>query len=198
MTKETLPRAPRSAALVLLDILNPLDFPGASTLRDAAVELVDPLLRLRDAADAAGVPIVYVNDNHGAWHAERSALVDAVRDSPGALLATMLAPRDHDYFVVKPQFSGFYATTLSALLPRLGVDRLILAGIAADICVLFTAADAHMREYRLWVPSDAVAGEEADRTRWALGIMEKTMGAETRPTDTLSLAAWLAGQSARE
>ncbi|MGN6621588.1 MAG: cysteine hydrolase family protein [Sphingomonas sp.] len=196
MAEENPPRAPGSAALVLLDILNPLDFPGASALRDAAVGLVDPLLRLRDIADGVGVPVVYVNDNHGAWHAERSALVDAVRDSPGAILATMLAPRDHDFFVIKPQFSGFYATTLSALLPRLGVDRLILTGIAADICVLFTAADAHMREYKLWVPRDAVAGEDADRTHWALGIMKKAMGAETRPTDTLSLAAWLAGQSA--
>jgi nicotinamidase-related amidase len=53
---------------------------------------------------------------------------------------------ENDYFVIKPQFSGFYSSNLSALLPRLVARRLILTGVAADICVLFTAADAHMRE----------------------------------------------------
>lgn len=189
-------KAAGSAALLLLDILNPLDFAGADPLRKAALDLVDPLLRLREAADRAGVPVVYVNDHHGAWHAERSTLVEAVRASPGADLARKLGPRDRDYFVIKPQFSGFYATTLPALLPRLGVNRIILTGIAADICVLFTAADAHMREYGLWVPSDTVASEHSERTRWALGIMESSMGAETRPTTMLRLPDWLESQPA--
>ena len=101
-----------------------------------------------------------------------------------------LAPRDGDYFVIKPQFSGFYATNLPVLLPKLGVDRLVLTGISADICVLFTAADAHMRDYRLWIPEDAVAAETHERCRWALEIMKQSMGAEVRPTSRLSLAAW--------
>ena len=67
----------------------------------------------------------------------------------------------------------------------------MLTGVAADICVLFTAADAHMREYRLWTPADAVAGEDPQRTRWALDVMNRAMGAETRPTGELSLADWI-------
>ena len=61
-----------------------------------------------------------------------------------------------------------------------------------NVCVLFTAADAHMRQYDLWVPADAVAGEHGERTRWALEIMRNSMGAETRPTSDLTLAEWLA------
>ena len=78
------------------------------------------------------------------------------------------------------------------LLPQLGVSRLVLAGVAADICILFTAADAHMRQYDLWVPADAIAGNHAERTRWAIEIMKNSMGAETRPTGELSLEDWVA------
>ena len=104
---------------------------------------------------------------------------------------SLLCPRPSDTFVVKPRFSGFYATSLPALLPALGVNRLVLAGFATDICILFTAADAHMREYALWVPSDAVASETDAHQRWALEIMRKSMSAETRPTAELSLAHWI-------
>ena len=104
-----------------------------------------------------------------------------------------LGPRPDDFFVIKPALSGFYATSLPVLLPKLGVSRLVLTGVAADICVLFTAADAHMRDYDLWVPADAVGSEGDERTRWALDIMQKSMGAEIRPTSELSLAAWVDG-----
>ncbi|MGN6270794.1 MAG: isochorismatase family cysteine hydrolase [Sphingomonas sp.] len=184
-------QAAGDTALLLIDVLNPLDFDGAERVREAALGIVEPLRRLRDAADAAGVPVLYVNDNYGAWHSDRAKLVEHVRQTPGGELVRQLEPRDSDYFVVKPQFSGFYATTLAALLPRLGASRIILTGIAADICVLFTAADAHMREYDLWVPRDTVAGEDEIQTHRALDIMRKSMSAETRSTDDLSLAEWL-------
>jgi nicotinamidase-related amidase len=81
------------------------------------------------------------------------------------------------------------------LLPTLGVSRLVLTGVAADICVLFTAADAHMRAYDLWVPADTVASLDAQRTGWALDIMAKTMRAETAATGDLTRADWIgAGQ----
>lgn len=111
--------------------------------------------------------------------------------SPGRALIAALAPCDSDYFLVKPQFSGFYATNLPVLLPQLGVSRVILTGVAADICVLFTAADAHMRAYDLWVPGDTVASESEDHRRWALAIMRHSMAAETRPTTELTLTDWL-------
>lgn len=190
-------RKPAGAtALVVIDMLNRLNFAGGEALRPAAEAAGDTVLRLRRQADDAGVPTIYVNDNHDDWLEDRAAIVAKARhpDCPGSGLATRLAPRDSDYFVVKPQFSGFYATTLPAILPRLGISRLVLTGIAADVCVLFTAADAHMREYDLWVPADAVASEDAQRTGWALDVMRASMGADVRPTTQHSLAAWLAGK----
>ena len=181
-------------ALIILDMLNRLDFDGGERLRPHAEAAAAAILALRDQADAAGAPVIYCNDNHGDWTDDRAALIAKAKadDPPGRKLAEMLEPSADDYVVVKPQFSGFYATTLPAILPRLGVDRFALTGVAADICVLFTAADAHMREYKLWVPADAVASEAPERARWALDIMEKSMGAETSPTTALKLTDWLA------
>ena len=73
-----------------------------------------------------------------------------------------------------------------------------LTGIATEICVLFTAADAHMRDYRLWVPEDAVASVEEAQGKAALAMMQSSMGAETANTRALSLATWIAQESAAD
>jgi nicotinamidase-related amidase len=185
--------APGKTALVIIDMVNALDFEGGERMKAPAEATIAPILTLREAADAAGVPVIYVNDNNGQWHSERDRLIEAAlaKDGPGHRLIEQLRPREDDYFIIKPQFSGFYATNLPVLLPQLGVSRLVLTGVAADICVLFTAADAHMRQYDLWVPADAVAGNHDERTRWAIEIMKNSMKAEVRSTQDLSLGEWV-------
>ncbi|WP_093309428.1 cysteine hydrolase family protein [Sphingomonas jatrophae] len=185
-------QAAGSTALLIVDMMNALDFDGADRLKPAALAAARATLRLRDEADAQGVPVVYINDNYGYWHSEQSRIVDHVEQADGRELVELLRPRDTDYFIIKPQFSGFYATNLPVLLPKLGASRIVLTGLAADICVLFTAADAHMREYDLWVPGDTVASADSQRTRWALDIMAQSMKAETRTTEELQLKDWLA------
>jgi nicotinamidase-related amidase len=179
------------AALLVIDMVNPLDFPEAAALKPAAIAAAETIAGLRQQFEARGWPVIFVNDNFGEWHSERDRLIDHARDGGGELLARIAPGRD-DFFVLKPQFSGFYATNLPVLLPKLGVTRLVLSGIATDICVLFTAADAHMRDYALWVPSDAVAAETAERGTWALEIMANAMGARTDPAQAFGLDEWLA------
>ena len=77
----------------------------------------------------------------------------------GAAVARRLRPGREDYFILKPRHSAFYSTSLVPLLDFLGVRRLILAGIATNLCVLFTAHDAHMRGYPMVVLSDGCAAE---------------------------------------
>ena len=183
------------AALLIIDMLNDLEFDGGERLQERALAAARVITDLKTQAKQAGLPVIYVNDNRKAWHDDRASVVaHASREGTrGAAMAQMLAPDERDYFVIKPRLSGFYATNLLVLLPELGVTRLVLTGIAADLCVLFTAADAHMREYDLWVPEDAVAGEDDARTRWALDLMRDGMSADTRPSTRLSLTRWLAG-----
>jgi nicotinamidase-related amidase len=185
--------AKASTALLIIDMINDLDFPGGADMLEGAQSAAEAILELSREARAAGVPVVYVNDNYGQWHSQRSLIVEhCARDGAlGADIVRLLEPEEDDYFVVKPQFSGFYSTNLPALLPRLGARRLILTGVAADICILFTAADAHMREYDLWVPADCVASSDPQRTTWALEIMKNSMKAETQPTREFALSAWL-------
>jgi nicotinamidase-related amidase len=185
--------APGGVGLLLIDVINPLDFEGAEALAPRAFKAAEVIVRLRDRADELGVPVVYVNDNYGHWSSEKDKLVEMCASaSPwGERLISRLKPGPGHFFIIKPRFSGFYSTNLPVLLPQLGVNRLVLAGFAGDICVLFTAADAHMREYDLWVPSDAVASEDDEREAWALDIMRKSMGADIAPASEQDLAGWV-------
>ncbi|MBB5709204.1 isochorismatase family cysteine hydrolase [Sphingomonas xinjiangensis] len=184
-----------SCALLIIDMITDLDFPGGVEMLPVVARAANAIDRLRTKCREVGVPIVYVNDNFGQWHSERSRLVDLSQGTPGEEIVDRLKPHDDDFFVIKPQFSGFYATNLAVLLPKLGARRLIVTGISADICILFTAADAHMREYDLWVPSDCVASQDEQRTRWALDIMANSMKAETSSTAELDVGQWM--ESAR-
>lgn len=189
-----------ATALLIIDMIGPMDFEGVEEMAGALDAACDTISRLRDGAHAAKAPVIYVNDNFGEWHSEASRLVDAAI-KPGGIgrsLAERLRPTADDFFIIKPQFSGFYATNLPVLLPKLGVSRLVLTGVAADICVLFTAADAHMRDYDLWAPADALVARTEERKSWALEIMRQSMRAETRGVGEYSLDQWLADKDARE
>jgi nicotinamidase-related amidase len=189
--------APGGVGLLIIDMINDLAFPGAEPLIAAAQVVGDRILELRAEADRLGVPTIYVNDNFGHWRSERLAIVErATRpDSPARDIVEKLTPRNQDFFIIKPRFSGFYATNLQVLLPKLGVDRLILTGVATDICVLFTAADAYMREYGLWTPENAMASDDPKRSAWALEIMRNSMSACTEPTTALAMSDWIAQRS---
>lgn len=177
-------------ALVIIDMINNFDFAGAEALKPQAEAAAKAIAELKAQARKDGAPVIYVNDNFGEWHSEKSLLVERALEG-GNPITQKLRPAGDDYFIIKPQFSGFYATNLPVLLPKLGVSRLILTGIATEICVLFTAADAHMRDYALWIPEDAV-GSEGVQGDWALSIMRDSMGAETAPTSELTLGGWIA------
>lgn len=195
-TPEGTPTAPHrdrqrgGVALLIIDMVNCFDFAGAEDLQSRATEAATAILRLKSALRAIEAPCIYVNDNFGEWHSEKSLLVERAW-AGGNPIPGELKPDETDYFIIKPQFSGFYATNLSVLLPKLGVSRLIITGVATEICVLFTAADAHMRDYALWIPEDAVASGSASGAQ-ALEIMRTSMGAETAATSRLEVRDWTA------
>ena len=84
---------------------------------------------------------------------------------PGEEVAGSSSPAEDDYFVLKPKHSAFFETTLDTLLAYLGAKTLILTGIAGNICILFSANDAYMRDYNLIVPSDCVVSNTRRRER---------------------------------
>lgn len=169
-------------ALLLIDVINDLDFPEGGRLLRYALPAGRRIVNLKRRARRAGVPVVYVNDNFGRWRSDFRQQVTHCRqeDCLGRELALLLAPEEDDYFVLKPKHSGFYSTTLDLLLKSLHIKTVVLAGFASDICVLYTANDAYMRGYRIVVVSDGVAAERPGWNRSALAQMRRQLGAEVR------------------
>lgn len=177
-----------SVALILIDVINGFDFEGSEKLASDALEAAPRILALRRAAHAARVPVIYVNDNFGRWRSDFHAIVAACADpgQPGSSVSRLLAPEERDYFVLKPRHSAFYCTALELLLERLGVRTLVLVGFATNICVLYTASDAHMRGYQVVVPSDCTASNTDELTRHALEHMRLVSGAHIVESRSLS------------
>jgi len=86
--------------------------------------------------------------------------------------------------------SGFYGTALELLLKHLNVRRLILCGMATNICVLFTASDAYMRGFELWTPANCVAANTRELSDNALHILRTVLKADTRSTTERDFDAW--------
>jgi nicotinamidase-related amidase len=180
-----------AVALLLIDVINDLDFPEGDQLERFAVPMAGRIAALKRRARAAGIPAIYVNDNFGRWRSDfRSHVEHCLRDGVrGRRLAELLRPEEDDYFVLKPKHSGFFSTTLDILLEYLHVETLILTGVATNICVLFTANDAYMRDFHLVVPCDAVASNTEEENRHALEQIRKVLKADVRPTAELDLEA---------
>lgn len=148
-------------ALLLIDVVNDLAFPGGMKVLPWARKLVSPLRATMTNARSVGIPIVYANDHFGQWNASREDVIrHCTRTSaPGRTVSTKLRPRRSDYFLLKPRHSAFFATLLAPLLEHLGAKRLVLAGLATNLCVQATAHDAAMHGYPVIVLSDCCAAE---------------------------------------
>lgn len=180
-----------SAALLLIDFVNPFDFDGAADLLPHAAAAARAVTAFKRRTEAAGIPSIYVNDNYDRWHGGFHELVSQFREErvPGVKILDLLEIDEaRDHFIVKPKHSGFYCTALDVLLGHLGARTLILSGLAGNICVFFTANDAHMRGYDLIVPSDCIASESPADNDYALRQMKRVLGARVAPSSDIDLS----------
>jgi nicotinamidase-related amidase len=178
-------------ALLLLDVINDLEWKGGERLLSHALKMAERLSALKERAREAGIPAIYVNDNYGRWQSDFVRLIDHCLqdDVRGQPMVEQLLPTEHDYFVLKPKHSGFFSTTLDVLLDYLKARSLIITGVAGNICVLFTANDAYMRDFNLYVPADCVASNEPEDNRHALRQIETVLKADITPSTELDLEA---------
>lgn len=177
------------AALLIIDVINDLEFSSGKRLLPQAVVMAKKLAALKARVQKAAIPVIYVNDNFGKW---RSDFAAQVRHSlqprmRGAPVVQLLRPGSDDYFVLKPKHSGFFATPLDLLLNYLGVKNLILTGIAGNNCVLFTATDAYLRDFDLWIPADCVVSISKQENLLALKQMHQLLHADIRISSKIDL-----------
>jgi nicotinamidase-related amidase len=178
----------RKTAFLLVDFINLFDFDDAEKLAPRALRAARHTAQLKARARAAGVPCIYANDNFGEWTSEFSALTRTCLEKPGPASAVtrLLQPQDGDLSVLKPMHSAFYGTPLEFLLDELGIARLVITGVTADICVIATSEDAYMRKYDIWVPSNCVAAVKPSYERTALEHIQRVHKADIRPASPSS------------
>lgn len=182
MNAKSLPQCPR--VLLLVDFINPLDFPGAKELGTGALDAARAARKLRGDLSEAGVPVIYANDNFGSWRSDFNSLVRQLQEGSGisADIAHLLAPRPDDLTVLKPRHSAFFGSPLEILLDLMHVEELTITGLATDICVQMTAMDAFLRDYRIKVPANCTAAESLERKQVALGYMREILRCDIAPS----------------
>jgi nicotinamidase-related amidase len=130
------------------------------------------------AAREAGLPVVFFQEVH------RPSGIDFGRELDGAEsvhcvdgdrateLVDSLQPQEGDFHIVKRRYSGFIGTEFEIILRALRADTLVLIGGLTDVCVHYTFADAHQRDFYVRVVSDAVGGSSIARHNASLDAME--------------------------
>lgn len=177
-----------SVALLLIDVINDLEFPEGQQLLEKAIPAARCIHDLRTRAEDANVPIIYANDNFGRWRSDFQAQVTHCLEDDilGKPIAALLQPGPSHYFILKPRHSAFFSTALEILLEQLGTQILILAGFAGDKCILFTANDAYLREFQLIIPADCIASNSEEDNQQALSLMQRILKADVRPSTQLT------------
>src|SRR3954447_25806511 len=197
---ETVVPVPASGtALLLIDVINDLAFDGSEVLVPQAESMAHALAGLKRRAASAGVPTVYINDNFGQWRSDFRRIVShcTARSSPGHRVSSRLRPTARDYFVLKPKHSGFFDTTLDTLLEALRIRRVILTGIAGNICVLFTANDAYMRDLTIYAPADCIVSNTPEENAHALQQIETVLKGNVSVSTRLSFRGSRSAKKAR-
>jgi len=167
-------------ALLIVDMVSEYDFPDAERILKGALKAANNIARLKQRAHRAKVPVIYVNDTAGKWESDQRAFVQRCLQptARGHKVVELIAPSEHDYFMFKPKHSAFFDTPLHTLLEQLKISTLILTGVTSHQCVLFTAMDAHVRDYPLIIPPDCIGAPSAADTKHALYVFSHALNAK--------------------
>ncbi|PAD33714.1 cysteine hydrolase family protein [Terribacillus saccharophilus] len=166
-------------AVLFIDVFNTFDFPGGDKLLENTKEILPNWEKLRKKAKENDWPVIFVNDHYGIWQDNFKKIADYCRNEDNKEIIDSMMPQEDDYFLLKPKHSAFFQTSLPSLLKDLDCERVILAGVAGNICVIFSANDAHMREFKLDVPRNCVASNTKEQNEDALRVIEATLNANT-------------------
>jgi nicotinamidase-related amidase len=171
-----------ASVLIVVDMLRDFVEPGGALYIGAAAEKVKPQVKAAlKAARDQGRPVIYLCDRHRPNDSEFVMFSPhCLEGTPGAEVVPELAPSAGEIIIPKRRYSGFFGTDLDATLREKGVGELWLCGVCTNICVLYTAADARMRGYRVVILREAVASFSEAAHRFALEEMERTLGCEVR------------------
>ncbi|MDN3510559.1 MAG: cysteine hydrolase [Candidatus Jettenia sp.] len=168
-----------SYAIIIADMLNdfvnehaPLEVPKSRMI-------IDPIREEIKKARKKRIPIIYCCDAHKNNDREFQLWPrHAVKGTKGAQVIQQLEPRKEDYMIAKTSYSCFYKTSLDTLLKKLGITGVIITGVVTNICVLYTAAEAYMRGYKIMIPQNCVTALTQSEHQFALQQMKRIFHAK--------------------
>lgn len=163
----------RRRALVVVDMIVDHLEPGCPLEVPRARAIVPAVKARIDEARAAGIPVVFVLDQHEADDPDLEAWGShAVKGTGGDEPWPELAPRPGDRVVRKASYSSFFQTDLEAVLDDLRVDSLVLTGCATEIQLKATATDALQLGFEVEVPPDCQAGSAPELEAATLAVLQ--------------------------
>ncbi|MGX6446615.1 cysteine hydrolase family protein [Patulibacter sp. S7RM1-6] len=189
---------PARSALIVVDVqggMTLLDDAGIPKM-GAAAERLERIERVRGlvaACRASAVPVIFIQEVHKPTLVDFGRELDgaegihALEGDPATELAPGLQPLEHEYLIRKRRYSAFFATELDLVLRSLGVEAVLLVGGLTDVCVHYTAVDAHQHDYRIRVVEDCVGGSSRAAHDAALDAMAYLQrDARVRSADVLA------------
>ena len=168
-------------ALLIIDMLNDFVLEGAPLEVPETRKIIPVIKKEISRARAKGISVIYICDAHDKNDKEFSKFgwpAHAVKGTKGAQVVDELIPQPNDIIIEKTTYSGFYNSRLDKILKKLGVKNLRLTGCVTHICVMFTASDAVLRDYKVMVVENGVAGLAKEDHDAALRIMKNVLGVD--------------------
>jgi nicotinamidase-related amidase len=180
-----------SVALLIVDMLTDFELALQQVSLKTLSAAAQRISVLKKRATQNGIPCIYVNDNAGRWQSAGHRVIEqnTAAGSRFSSIAEQLIPDHRDYLVLKPKHSAFYATPLDVLLSHLGVSALVITGMVGKQCILFTAMDAFVREYQLYLPMDCIVTSAKAEASALSKLFATTLDADIRPSGRLRLYA---------
>lgn len=176
-----------NSALLVIDMLN--DFvkeDGALYIGENAAATIEATAKALEKVRQRGWPVIYICDQHLKDDAEfRLFQPHCVKGTKGAAIIDELQPQKEELIIPKRRYSAFYGTELDLFLRERKIEELLVCGVCTNICVLYTTADARMRNYEVKIVKEAVASFDSQAHQFALKEMENTLGAKIVGIDQL-------------
>ena len=167
------------SALLVIDIQQE-DFREMreDNLNDPAWDCIRNAKRVLDVFRAKKLHVIQIKEVHRPDMVDFGRELDGaegihcIEDSPYTDYAKLTYPIQGEYLISKRRYSAFFGTDLEILLKGLHVDTLYLIGGLTDVCIHYTAVDAHQHDYHIKVVTDAVAGSSTEAHHYALRAIQ--------------------------
>lgn len=168
-----------NSALLVIDIQKE-DFMGLNedNINNPEWDCIRNAKRVLDIFRANNLPVIQIKEVHRpdmvdfGRELDGSEGIHCLESSPGSDYADLTYPIEGEYLISKRRYSAFFGTDLEILLKGLHVNTLYMVGGLTDVCIHYTAVDAHQHDYHIRVVTDAVAGSSDEAHRYALKAIQ--------------------------